>query len=112
MQEEPTISVPKSVAEAFEFLDDMLTAEDKQKMLDGANCHFGLGLWMRNEWLYSREEEEFKTLLEDLDKIVHKEWHDENTTPDGMPSFCYIMDGDTFSGHLLDLYLDHLKEKK
>ena len=49
---------PKTTEEAFEIIDAMLSDEDKkafikQKASDFAcEQHFGLGIWVRNNWIY------------------------------------------------------------
>ena len=50
---------PKTTEEAFEFIDNLLSEEDKKAALktegDGdfaSDQHFGLGLWVRNNWIY------------------------------------------------------------
>ena len=50
---------PKTTEEAFEVIDNMLSDEEKKTALktvdddDFASCqHFGLGLWVRNNWIY------------------------------------------------------------
>lgn len=52
------IYIPKDIDEAIDTLDTILSAEDKQYLTDStstmrgfvAATHFGLGMWMRNNW--------------------------------------------------------------
>ena len=47
--------IPNSIAEAFALLDAKLTADEKNELLqaeDSTDFHFGLGLWIRNNWIY------------------------------------------------------------
>lgn len=47
--------IPATLEEAFALLDAKLTAEEKNQLLqvdDSVDFHFGLGLWIRNNWIY------------------------------------------------------------
>ena len=49
---------PKTAAEAFKRLDRRLTNEEKlqiAKAKDLVEFHFGLGMWIRNYWIYTGE---------------------------------------------------------
>ena len=92
--------LPKSSREAFAILDKMLTKEDIHAILHEANTidlHYGLGLWIRNHWIYQHQEEIQKAFG------LYKE-------EDGFPNtFLYLPD------HLSDIivkrYIRHLKRK-
>lgn len=94
-------NLPKSSREAFAILDEMLTEEDIHTILhepDTIDLHFGLGMWIRNHWIYQHQEEIMKTFG------LYKE-------EDGSPNtFLYLPD------HLSDIitkrYIKHLKRKK
>ena len=50
---------PKTLEEAFEIMDALLTDEEKIDALQiqddeefASSQHFGLGLWVRNNWIY------------------------------------------------------------
>lgn len=76
-------------------MDKRLTQEEKKLIVeaeDMVNFHFGLGLWIRNYWLYTGERENVESLLKDL----------------GEPEFLI---GDMASSAILDAYQKHLKEK-
>ena len=97
-----TITVPRSVAEAFSILDGMLDSQDKQELLDGGDSHFGLGLWIRNAWYYGPEGDGNAALLDDLTRIeAEKSGHE-------IPLF--LGGGDMFSSSILDLYREHLEK--
>lgn len=86
---------PKTAAEAWKRLDKRLTQEEKKLIVeaeDMVNFHFGLGLWIRNYWLYTGERENVESLLKDL----------------GEPEFLI---GDMASSAILDAYQKYLKEK-
>lgn len=85
---------PKTAAEAFKRLDNRLTNEEKQQIVDSdtmSEFHFGLGMWIRNYWIYTGERENFESLMKDLGKPV-------------------FLSGDMASSDILDAYQKHLKE--
>ena len=49
---------PKTTEEAFELIDKMLTDEEKCNAIKqkastfSSEQHFGLGLWVRNNWIF------------------------------------------------------------
>ena len=55
------IKVPSTTREAFKMLDAMLSDEEKTNAIVQSrsefaiNEHFGLGLWIRNNWIYGDE---------------------------------------------------------
>lgn len=101
-----THKVPHSVEEAFKMLDEMLDDKDKKDILDGADVHFGLGLWIRNEWLFGANREETETLLDDFERM------DKAENPDECFSGCYLLgDGDFISDRVIQLYTKHLEKK-
>lgn len=87
---------PKTAAEAWERLDKRLTQEEKQQIVEAdsmSDFHFGLGMWIRNNWIYTGDEEDLKSLMKDL----------------GASEFLI---GDMASSAILRAYQKHLKEKK
>ena len=56
-----TDNIPTTVRQAFRILDGMLTDEEKLNALTKSRFdfageeHFGLGLWIRNNWIYGDE---------------------------------------------------------
>lgn len=51
--------IPKTKEECFAQLDAMLSDEDKKAIMEDVfDCHFTLGLWIRNNWLYPLNEED------------------------------------------------------
>lgn len=75
--------------QAFKILDVMTTPEEKAQFLSTSkddfalSQHFGLGLWIRNNWIYPEKE------------LVYP-----------------CEDPDTISSRLLEAYYEHLKRKK
>lgn len=86
-------NIPTTIEEAFSLLDAKLTAEEKNQLLqvdDSVDFHFGLGLWIRNNWLYPESGANFPFSF-DEDQL--------------------FMDPDDFSDELIQRYILHLKEK-
>ena len=93
--------IPKTKEECFEILDETLSQEDKQaiaQMEDTIELHFGLGLWIRNNWIYPQSSEDVEALL--------KQFDDE--ADDDMPLFVHP---DDYSSMILDAYQEYLKSK-
>ena len=58
-------NLPTSQKECFAQLDEMLSETDKKAIAEAENIieyHFTLGLWICNNWLYDRSEEELESL--------------------------------------------------
>lgn len=59
MQKNP---IPKTTRQAFRILDQMLSVEDKKAIVSRSESefcdeqHFGLGLWIRNNWVYNDDD--------------------------------------------------------
>ena len=88
---------PKTAAEAWKRLDKRLTQEEKQQIVeteDMIDFHFGLGMWIRNYWIYGGEKANLKSLMIDLGEEV------------------IDLHPDSFSSTILEAYQKHLKEKK
>ena len=63
--------IPKTKKECFALLNEMLSEEDKQAIIESKDVfelHFSLGLWIRNNWLYPQSQEETEELLKDFGK--------------------------------------------
>ena len=94
--------IPRTKEECFAMLDEMLSAEEKAQiaeMEDTIDLHFGLGMWIRNNWIYQQEGEAVEALL--------KEFVDEEDKD--MPLFIHP---DDYSSTILDAYQEYLKSKK
>lgn len=92
---------PKTKQECFDMLDEMLTQEDKDaiaQMEDTVDLHFGLGMWIRNNWIYPRTIKTNQTLIRQFVVV-----------DDNMPLFVHP---DDYSEVILDAYQDYLKQKK
>ena len=93
--------IPRTKEECFAILDEMLSAEEKAQiaeMEDTIDLHFGLGMWIRNNWIYQQESEAVEALL--------KEFVDEEDKD--MPLFIHP---DDYSSTILDAYQEYLKAK-
>lgn len=56
---------PKTKKDFFAQLDEMLSKEDKKAIMTAEDTfvfHFGLGLWIRNNWLYGISEEKTESI--------------------------------------------------
>ena len=63
--EEPK-RIPATIEEALDILDDVLTEEDKEYLVENGaiSAHFSLGMWIRNEWkLWEPVDSDIKTYL-------------------------------------------------
>lgn len=92
---------PKTKQECFKMLDDMLSQEDKDaiaQMEDTVDLHFGLGMWIRNNWIYPRTIKTNRALIRQLVDV-----------DDDMPLFIHP---DDYSEVILDAYQEYLKQKK
>ena len=59
------MNLPSNKKECFAQLDEMLSETDKKAIVEAKDIiefHFTLGLWIRNNWLYDRSEEELDSL--------------------------------------------------
>ena len=62
--------IPTTSRQAFKILDAMLTPEDINAFCAmsasefSCDQHFGLGMWIRNNWIYEQNEEDVKQLAE------------------------------------------------
>lgn len=91
-------NLPKTVRQAFAMLDSLTSQEDKCNFLMQPKSdfvceqHFGLGLWIRNNWIYGTEDDSCMRMLAGLGK-------DEVRLE--LP--------DTVSSRFLKKYYNHLK---
>lgn len=91
------MNLPSNKKECFAQLDEMLRETDKKAIVEAEDLfefHFTIGLWIRNNWLYDRSEEE----QESLSKAFGVD----------MPFF----EADDLSSEMLEAYQKHLKSKK
>ena len=88
--------IPKTNRECYALLDEMLSEEDKQAIIEKGTIelHFTLGLWIRNNWLYPQSQEETEELLKTFSR---------------KPLFYHP---DDCSSIILDAYRKHLKRKQ
>ena len=91
-------NLPKTVRKAFAMLDALTCPEDKKLFLQQSKAdfvcdqHFGLGLWIRNNWIYGTNDESCLRMLAGL----------------GKDELC-LEHPDTVSSRFLEKYYDHLK---
>jgi hypothetical protein len=88
------MNIPSNKKECFALLDEMLSEADKKAIVEAEDLiefHFTLGLWIRNNWLYDRNEEE----QESLSKVFGVD----------IPYFA----ADDLSSEILEAYQKHLK---
>ena len=91
------MNLPSNKKECFAQLDEMLREADKKAIVEAEDLfefHFTLGLWIRNNWLYERNEEE----LESLSKAFGVD----------IPYFA----ADDLSSEILEAYQKHLRKSK
>lgn len=86
--------IPKTNRECYALLDEMLSEEDKQAIIekDVFELHFTLGLWIRNNWIYPQGQEETEELLKTFSKNIPLFWN-----------------ADDCSSTILEAYKKHLK---
>jgi hypothetical protein len=86
---------PRTKKECFAQLDEMLSEADKKAIVEAEDIiefHFTLGLWIRNNWIYDRSNEELESLC--------------NAFGIDIPFF----EADELSSGILEAYKKHLKE--
>lgn len=91
------MNLPSNKKECFAQLDEILSETDKKAIVEAKDIielHFTLGLWIRNNWLYDRSEEE----LDSLSKAFRV----------NVPFF----EADELSSAILEAYKKHLKRKQ
>ena len=90
------IKIPKTKREAYAQLDEMLSEEDKNAIMNGDpfEFHFSLGMWIRNNWIYEQEDADVKHLVELFSKC---------------PEFMFA---DELSNDIIKDYKRHLKRIK
>jgi hypothetical protein len=103
--------IPTTSRQAFKILDDMITPEERAEFLAQTKSeftgyqHFGLGAWIRNNWIYGPEEEESAEERELRDACYRM----LSGMKDGDLHFQHP---DMVSGNFLGRYYDHLKWQK
>ena len=101
--------LPTTVRQAFKILDGLTKAKDKARFLSQSKDeftleqHFGLGMWIRNNWIYGprKESEERARLRRACICMLAGAKEDEY--------LFLIMSPDEISGTFLGRYYDHLK---
>lgn len=91
-------NIPKTVRQAFAMLDSLTSQEGKSNFLMQSKSdfvceqHFGLGLWIRDNWIYGTEDDSCMRMLAGL----------------GEDEVC-LEHLNTVSNRFLGRYYDHLK---
>lgn len=105
--EDVRFDIPTTEEEAFRILDEVYPLEGKKIALDETkdefiiNEHFGLGMWIRNNWIY---------LPDDVDPVTSDRHKKCYVMLSGEPgSNCQCWHADELSGDFLGKYYDHLK---
>lgn len=102
--------IPTTTRQAFKILDELTTPEEKAQFLSQSkhefviDQHFGLGMWIRNNWIYGHEKEtaEESERRELCIKMLA-----------GNQYYEFIScNPDLITGEFLARYYDHLKRKK
>ena len=99
---------PKTQEEAFRILDELLTDEEKRDALQiqddeeyATRQHFGLGLWVRNNWIYGDKVERSVLIGSEV------ELESGETVPEAL---LIGSNADDLSSQFVELYHKHLKE--
>ena len=93
-------AIPTTSRQAFKILDAMLTPEDINAFCAmsasefSCDQHFGLGMWIRNNWIYEQDEEDGRRLAEIF-----------GDNPD-------FFHADDLSGRIIESYKRHLRGLK
>lgn len=102
------IKYPNTQEEAFAIVDELLTDEEKRDALQiqddeefASNEHFGLGLWVRNNWIYGGKVK--RSVLTGTQVEIKP----GETIPEAL---MFGMDADGLSGKFVELYHKHLRE--
>lgn len=101
-------TIPTTTRQAFRLLDAIITADDKAYFLTLTKAdfcseeHLGLGMWIRNNWIYGPEYEEGTEERELRDRCYRM-------LSGSKEEYFYFEHPDTISGRFLEKYYKHLK---
>ena len=101
---------PNTAAEAFKRLEKRLSEEDKKGLVEAKDLidyHFGLGMWIRNYWIYSGEKVNLVSLLKDLGENIPE--FDNVDSEDEIDPIIF-MHPDDISTLIIEAYQKHLRE--
>ena len=100
--------IPVTEEEAFKILDKIYTLQEKESALDMDKdefCteeHFGLGLWIRNHWLYQPESNAPAVSERQIKCLAMLSGSEDGEL--------MLLNPDSISADFLEKYYDHLKE--
>ena len=101
-------TIPTTTRQAFKILDELVTPEEKAYFLSlsqsdfSAEEHMGLGMWIRNNWIYGRDDDETPEERELRDRCYRM--------ISGMKEGDFLFEHpDTVSARFLEKYYRHLK---
>lgn len=103
------MEVPTTIRQAFKILDKMITKKERKAFLSQsqfdftAEQHFGLGMWIRNNWIYGPEYEEGTDERELRDRCYRMLAGGKGD------DIIYFEHPDVVSGRFLEKYYKHLK---
>jgi hypothetical protein len=76
------MDIPKTLSECYEYLNNKLDEKRKEKIKkEGGSCeHFGLGLWIRNNWIYPNKNgkifgKRYMLHVDDISSAILKGYH-------------------------------------
>ena len=101
------ITIPVTTRQAFKILDELMSDEEICAALSQSKGefttiqHFDLGMWIRNNWIYSGDNEEESIALRRKACLAMLSGQKEDDV--------FIFDADVISSAFLERYYDHLK---
>ena len=104
-----TVILPVSTRQAFKILDEMMSDEEIHAALSQSKGefttiqHFDLGMWIRNNWIYSEDNEEESIAQQRKACLAMLSGQKEDDF--------FIINADEISSTFLERYYDHLKRK-
>ena len=96
-------NLPKTKEECFAQFDALLSEEDKDVLKNSEDIfdyHFTLGMWIRNNWIYSMNDEELQSLMKNFEK-----------EDDELPFGFMNIHPDEVSSFFIEKYVEYLKSK-
>ena len=104
-----SVTIPVTTRRAFKILDEMMSDEEIREALSQTKAefttiqHFNLGMWIRNNWIYSEDNEEESVAKRRRACLAMLSGQKEEDF--------FIFNADMISSAFLEKYFDHLKRK-